>query len=171
MIELLYASYGDKVEFDGHCVVICPDHRRVAAISEQELRARCKLGFRAPYVLAAAKAVAQGLVPSLDILESMTAEEARTALVSIKGIGEYAANTILPHPAFPVDTWSAPIFARLLGIESAPGTTIRAVKKCAEDNFGKWQRDIYTYVVNDLDRISARLGEISARGIDDKMVG
>ena len=85
-----------------------PTAARLAAASEAELRA-CKMGFRAPYLLAAARRVASGEL-DLDRLPAFPVEAARAALIKLPGVGEKIANCVLLFAygfpsAFPVDVW------------------------------------------------------------------
>jgi N-glycosylase/DNA lyase len=85
-----------------------PSAARLAACSEAELRT-CKMGFRAPFVLAAAKAVAGGAL-DLNHLHSIPTGEARAALMSLHGVGRKIADCVLlfaygKQDAFPVDVW------------------------------------------------------------------
>ncbi|MEN9574280.1 MAG: hypothetical protein RL514_2135 [Verrucomicrobiota bacterium] len=80
----------------------------LAACSEAELRT-CKMGFRAPYILAAARAVAAG---ELDLaqLHNLPTVEARAALMALHGVGRKIADCVLlfaygKQDAFPVDVW------------------------------------------------------------------
>ncbi|MEQ1854565.1 MAG: DNA glycosylase [Chthoniobacteraceae bacterium] len=85
-----------------------PTAARLAACSESELRT-CKMGFRAPYILAAAKAVARS---SLDLsrLHNVPTAEARATLMALHGVGRKIADCVLlfaygKQDAFPVDVW------------------------------------------------------------------
>ncbi len=85
-----------------------PSAERLAATSEAELRA-CKMGFRAPNLLATARRVAGGQL-NLRGLQSRSVHEARAALVDLPGVGEKIANCVLLFAygfkeAFPVDVW------------------------------------------------------------------
>jgi N-glycosylase/DNA lyase len=85
-----------------------PSAERLTAASEAELRA-CKMGFRAPNLLATARRVAGGEL-DLRSLQTRSASEARTALVTLPGVGEKIANCVLLfaygfQEAFPVDVW------------------------------------------------------------------
>jgi N-glycosylase/DNA lyase len=84
-----------------------PTAGRVAAATEAELRA-CKMGFRAPNLLATARLVAGGQV-RLD-LQARPMPEARVELMRLPGVGEKIANCVLLfaggfQEAFPVDVW------------------------------------------------------------------
>ncbi|TKJ28713.1 MAG: hypothetical protein CEE40_10995 [Chloroflexi bacterium B3_Chlor] len=110
MAKALVSQFGDPLPVDPiqHAF---PTPDRLAATDEQTLRASARLGYRAPYVLELARAVVSG---SLD-LESLKAAEIPTAqlrehLLSIKGVGEYAAANLLMllgrYDFVPVDSWA-----------------------------------------------------------------
>ena len=85
-----------------------PGPERLAQLSEAELRG-CKMGFRAPYLRAAATAVASGRL-DLAALASAEAGQARAALLELPGVGEKIANCVLLfaygfQESFPVDVW------------------------------------------------------------------
>jgi N-glycosylase/DNA lyase len=85
-----------------------PSAERLAACAEAELRA-CKLGFRAPYLLAAARFQAEGKL-DWNQLGRGTLGEAREQLMRIPGVGRKIADcallfTGLFPEAFPVDVW------------------------------------------------------------------
>lgn len=80
----------------------------LARVRESELRG-CRLGFRARYLLAAARAVDSGQVP-VEELSRWEYEPARAALLSLPGVGEKIAACVLLFgcgfdAAFPVDVW------------------------------------------------------------------
>ncbi|MBI3418168.1 MAG: DNA-3-methyladenine glycosylase 2 family protein [Verrucomicrobia bacterium] len=85
-----------------------PSPQRLAAVTEADLRA-CKMGFRAPYLLATARRVAS---TALDLagLSSLSLESARAELMSCPGVGRKIADCVLLFAggfpqAFPVDVW------------------------------------------------------------------
>jgi N-glycosylase/DNA lyase len=85
-----------------------PSAPQLASATEAGLRA-CKMGFRAPYLLASAKRVAAGEI-DLHALFRQDCETARTALVQLPGVGDKIANCVLLfaygfQDAFPVDVW------------------------------------------------------------------
>jgi N-glycosylase/DNA lyase len=85
-----------------------PTPQRIAAATETELRA-CKMGFRAPYLLAAARWVVEGKL-DLERLRHLTLTEARAELITLRGVGAKIANCVLLFAygfdgAFPVDVW------------------------------------------------------------------
>jgi N-glycosylase/DNA lyase len=85
-----------------------PTPQRLAAASEAELRA-CKMGFRAPHLLAAARQIAEGKL-DLERLHLLTLAEAREELMQLRGVGGKIADCMLLFAcgfdsAFPVDVW------------------------------------------------------------------
>lgn len=85
-----------------------PAADRIAKLSERELR-DCKMGFRAPNLLGAARAVSDGKL-SLEGLRERTVDEAREALLGLRGVGPKIANCVLLFAygfptAFPIDVW------------------------------------------------------------------
>ncbi len=85
-----------------------PSAERLAAAGEAELRA-CKMGFRAPNLLATARLVAAGEI-DLERLRGCGVEEARSQLTQLPGVGLKIADCVLLfaygfQQAFPVDVW------------------------------------------------------------------
>jgi N-glycosylase/DNA lyase len=85
-----------------------PTPQRIAAATEAELRA-CKMGFRAPYLLAAAHQIANGRF-DLERLRHLPLAEAREELMKLRGVGGKIADCVLLFAygfdgAFPVDVW------------------------------------------------------------------
>ncbi len=93
---------------ENHLFYSFPTPQRLAAATESELRA-CKMGFRAPHLLAAARAVAEGRL-DLERLRQLPAAEARRELTALRGVGHKIADCVLLFAygfdgAFPVDVW------------------------------------------------------------------
>ena len=85
-----------------------PSAVRLAKAAEQELR-ECKMGFRAPYLRAAAIAVARRDLDLAD-LGRLPVELARAELMTLPGVGHKIANCVLLFAygfptAFPLDVW------------------------------------------------------------------
>jgi N-glycosylase/DNA lyase len=85
-----------------------PTPQRLAALTEADLRA-CKMGFRAPHLLAAARQIAEGRL-DLERLRRLPLPEAREALIRLRGVGGKIADCVLLFAygfdgAFPVDVW------------------------------------------------------------------
>lgn len=110
IIALLCARYGEPVTVPAgrEPAFAFPAPERLAQTSEAGLRA-CKLGFRAPYLLAAARRVAEGAL-DLTALRQQSVSEARRALLGLPGVGDKIASCVLLFAygfptAFPVDVW------------------------------------------------------------------
>ncbi len=85
-----------------------PSPQRIAGASEAELR-ECKMGFRAPSLLAAARQIADG---SFDLkkIRALDYAAARAELMKLRGVGGKIADCVLLFAygfdgAFPVDVW------------------------------------------------------------------
>jgi len=155
MMNLLIKEYGEKIRFDGKEILCWPSPERIAKADVRELEERCKLGYRAKNLKAIAESVSKGF-PTIQELERMSAEEAKAKLMELKGIGEYSADIVSPHPGFALDVWSAKIFNVLLFREKAesPRDIISRLKKVAEERWGKWRGYVFVYVLNDLGNLS-----------------
>jgi len=157
MMNLLIKEYGEKIAFDGKEVSYWPSPEKIARADVRELEEKCKLGYRAKILKGIAQALCKGF-PTLRELEKMPAEEAKAKLMELKGIGEYSADIVSPHPGFALDVWSAKIFSVLLlgGEAESPRSVIPKLKKIAEDRWGRWRGYVFTYVLNDLKNLSRR---------------
>jgi N-glycosylase/DNA lyase len=85
-----------------------PAAERLARATEAELRA-CKMGFRAPNLLAAAREIAEGRF-DLERNRHLPHAEARAELMKLRGVGGKIADCVLLFAygfdaAFPVDVW------------------------------------------------------------------
>jgi DNA-3-methyladenine glycosylase II len=155
MMNLLIQEYGEKIVFDNKEIQYWPSPKTIAKASVKELERRCKLGYRANALKSVAETVQKGF-PSLQELENMSAEEAKAKLMKLKGIGDYSADIVTPHPGFALDVWSAKIFSLLLFRKKPRNSRdiIPEIKKIAQDKWGKWRGYVFTYVLNDLDNLS-----------------
>ena len=158
MMNLLIKNYGVKIRFDGRETLYWPAPERIARAGVRELEERCKLGYRAKSLKRIAETLCKGF-PTLQELEKMPADEAKAKLMELRGIGEYSADIVSPHPGFALDVWSAKIFNLLLFREEAesPRSIIPRLKEIAGDSWGKWRGYVFTYVLNDLNNLSRRL--------------
>lgn len=157
MMNALIREYGEKIVFNEREVLYWPPPERIAKAEVRELEVKCRLGYRAKILKDVAEAVCTGF-PTPRELEKMPAEEAKAKLMELRGIGEYSADIVSPHPGFPLDVWSAKIFSMLLLGEKAesPRNVIPKLKKTAQDRWGKWRGHVFTYVLNDLNNLSRR---------------
>ena len=110
IIALLCERHGTVIEQpEGFPVAQAfPTPGRIAGLSEAELRA-CKMGFRAPNVLAAARRIAAGEF-DLARVGTLPHAAARAELMQLRGVGGKIADCVLLfaygfNAAFPVDVW------------------------------------------------------------------
>ncbi len=110
-VEALCSKYGRRIEderAEGGFYYAFPTAEELAAATDEELRT-CSLGYRAPYIKAAAMDMTEypflleGLLPA-------EYEDLMAALKGFKGVGEKVANCISLFAyhridAFPVDVW------------------------------------------------------------------
>jgi N-glycosylase/DNA lyase len=98
---------GGAREENGLCFAF-PTPQRIANATEADLRS-CKMGFRAPHLLAAARQIANGRF-DLERLRHLPLAEAREELMKLRGVGHKIADCVLLFAygfdgAFPVDVW------------------------------------------------------------------
>jgi N-glycosylase/DNA lyase len=108
IVEALCREFGDPVEFNGRVYRSFPPPERLSPLTEGEL-APLRCGYRAPYIISAARAVAEGAL-DLDALADGGDGEARRALKALPGVGDKVANCVALFglhklDVFPVDTW------------------------------------------------------------------
>jgi len=110
IVELLCERFGEPLPAPpGQPPVSAfPTAERLAGLTESSLRG-CKMGFRAPHVLAAARHVASGQL-NLDQLATLSTGFARNELLKRSGVGPKIADCVLlfaygRQDAFPRDVW------------------------------------------------------------------
>lgn len=106
-VELLCRRFGKPVT-NRELAFAFPSAAQLAATTEAELR-ECKMGFRAKYLLAAAKLVSSGEL-NLATLSSLPLATARAELMRCPGVGRKIADCVLlfscgHDEAFPIDVW------------------------------------------------------------------
>ena len=107
-IEALCSRYGEPLESAGERFFAFPSAQTLAALDESHFLA-CSLGYRAKYVLAAARMVSAGTL-NLDAIASCSDEALYTALLAVPGVGEKVANCVMLFgyhrlARFPRDVW------------------------------------------------------------------
>lgn len=108
IVERLCRLFGEEKELEGERFYSFPGPERLAFLEPEEL-AELRCGYRAPYIIAAARAVITGSL-DLDSLIRADSTAAKKALLAINGVGEKVANCVvlfgLYHmEAFPIDVW------------------------------------------------------------------
>jgi N-glycosylase/DNA lyase len=109
IIVLLTERYGAPLAVPDGCPQIYsfPSPKRIATLTEQELRA-CKMGFRAPYLLATAHRITTDF--DLTRVGNVDLTTAREMLLSLPGVGRKIADCVLLfafgfQESFPIDVW------------------------------------------------------------------
>jgi 3-methyladenine DNA glycosylase/8-oxoguanine DNA glycosylase len=146
MVEALVSSFGDPLADDASRRAF-PTPARLAALDVQNLRVAARLGYRAPYVLELARAVASG---DLD-LEAMKStdqptDQLRDRLLQINGVGAYSAANLLAmlgrYDYVPVDSWAR----KLVSHEWYGGEPVRSVEvESAFERWGEWKGLAYWF--------------------------
>lgn len=108
IIDKLCTLYGDKIIWQGKTLYTFPSAMVISTLTVDDL-APLKCGYRAPYIINAAKQVACGKV-DFDTLSGMDTIEARKKIMELDGVGPKVADCFLLFgmhklDAFPVDTW------------------------------------------------------------------
>ena len=159
MMEAINRNYGETIEFDGRRVLVQPSAERIAKLDPKVFARKCKLGYRAKYLIQSAKIIAGGF-PDIQQITRMPPIEAREKLMELPGIGDYAADIINPHAGFPIDAWSVDVFG-LLFFGKAPENRRKEVEKVKSEGirrWGIWSWMAFFYVAQDLRNLSKRLG-------------
>ena len=146
MVEALVSAFGSPLPADPARRAF-PTAAQLAASDEQALRSVAKLGYRAPYVLALARAVASG---DLDLEALKTADlptpDLRKRLLALKGVGDYAAANLLMllgrYDYLPVDSWAL----KMVSHEWHGGEPVgRAEVEAAFEPWGPWRGLAYWF--------------------------
>ena len=139
-MEAMADSLGEPLELDGEVRHTFPSAERLASAGEARLR-ELGLGFRAPYVVAAAEQVCDGAL-DLDELIRRPYAEAKARLMECYGIGAKIADCIAVFSlekleAFPVDVWVRRALAEwYFPMQKKPPD--RAMVEWAQDYFGQY---------------------------------
>jgi N-glycosylase/DNA lyase len=113
IVSLLCERFGGRL---GCRTFAFPTPDKIAGATEIELR-DCKMGFRAPNLLAAARQIAAGKF-DLEKIRRLNYPEAREELMKLRGVGGKIADCVLLFgygfdSAFPVDVWIERALQRL----------------------------------------------------------
>jgi N-glycosylase/DNA lyase len=132
IVERLCARCGAPIEggFD------FPTPGALAALGEDALR-EIGAGYRARFIAAAARAVAEGF--SLDDVARMPYEEARQTLAKLPGVGLKVADCVALYgmgftQAFPADVWMRRV---LCGVYGYRGKNDKQLRAFVDDTFGE----------------------------------
>ncbi len=139
-MEAMADSLGDPLELVGEVRHTFPSAEQLASAGEGFLR-ELGLGFRAPYVVAAAQRVCDGEL-DLDELVRLPYPETKSRLMECYGIGAKIADCIAVFSleklqAFPVDVWVRRALAEwYFPMQKKPPD--RAMVEWAQDYFGQY---------------------------------
>ena len=108
MISRLCAAFGEPVALNGFRGFSFPRPEAVAGASERRLRS-LGLGYRAPYLKATARLVADGTLPVAH-LRHVDYDAAKRSLLGCDGVGDKVADCVAlfgfeKYEAFPIDVW------------------------------------------------------------------
>lgn len=114
-----------------------PTPEALAALGEEALR-DCGAGYRARYIVEAARAVAEGF--SLDEVARMPYEQARQALVKLPGVGLKVADCAALYSmgftrSFPADVWMRRV---LCGVYGYRGKNDKQLRAFVDERFGEY---------------------------------
>ena len=111
MITLLCENFGQVLPCDGYAF---PTPESLAGLAESDLEP-IRPGYRAPYIIDAARRVAGGTL-DLTALATQPTNEVRGALLSVHGVGPKVAECVLLFgfgrvECFPLDVWMKRVMA------------------------------------------------------------
>ena len=159
MMASINRFYGTLVSFDHKEMLVEPSAERIARLKPEEFAKKCNLGYRAKYLVGAAKMVTKEF-PEIQQVMSMPPDQAKKKLMELPGVGDYAADIINPHGGFPIDAWSVDVFGRLF-FGREPDNAREAIETVKEEGLRRWGRFAWMaffYVAQDLNNLSKRLG-------------
>ena len=140
IIQRLCEAFGDDI---GNGCYSFPCAQRLAELSVGDL-APLRSGFRAKYIIDAARKAASGEV-DVDALSAMALDEARAELMKIKGVGPKVAECTLLYgcgkvDAFPMDVWVKRIMSEMYPA-GLPHCT-DGVRGIAQQYLFHWRRNL-----------------------------
>lgn len=135
IIAKMSELFGEKIKFNGKVFYAFPTCEVLSALSENDL-APLKVGYRAEYILDAAKKVKNGEVDIYSLFGA-DMQSARKELLKIKGVGPKVADCVLlfslkKHAAFPIDVWIGRVMRSLYLNEDA---TMKEILSFSNEKF------------------------------------
>ncbi len=124
---------GEKIMFEGRDYYSFPTPKKVAMLSESDIRA-LGVGYRAPYILKAAQAMLNGEIDE-KLLDASDTPSARKKLLSLYGVGDKVCDCVLlfslgKYDLFPADVWIKRVMEEEFDSKDA--------KKLGESQFGSY---------------------------------
>ena len=138
IIERFCEGFGDDTG-NGYSF---PKAEKIAKLTVEDL-APIRAGFRAKYIIDAARKITEGQV-DIEKIKKLPFDEAKSELLKIKGVGEKVAQCALLYgfgriEAFPVDVWVKRIVAELYP-EGLP-ECIKGTEGIAQQYLFHWRRN------------------------------
>lgn len=132
-VEKLCTLYGNKISFLGKSYYTFPTPETIASLTEEDIRT-LGVGYRAPYILKAAQAVASGEIDAAS-LEKLDTASAREKLLTLYGVGDKVCDCVLlfslgKYDLFPSDVWIKRVMAEEFSAKDA--------KVAGESQFGAY---------------------------------
>jgi len=108
IIDALCREFGDVIVFEDRQLYSFPSADRLALLQAEDL-ASLRCGYRAEYIIRAAKSVTDGSI-DLDALSQGSPDAARKELKKLHGVGDKVADCVMLFGlhmlnAFPLDVW------------------------------------------------------------------
>lgn len=115
IVSDLSRLFGDELEYGGKKYFSFPDAKRLSDSAPEQID-ECRAGYRRRYICQTAKMVAGGF--RLEELAGMKAEDAKNALLQLKGVGSKVADCYLlysgtRYDVFPTDVWVRRVMEQL----------------------------------------------------------
>lgn len=146
MCREITTRYGDSLPADTERHTF-PSPDALARVDEANLIELCRMGYRAPYVSELAGRVASGVLNLEELKTSnLSTPELRKELMTIKGVGGYAAANLLillgRYDYVPVDTWAIKVVSNEFfgGEKVTPKQVLSVFEK-----WGKWSGLAYWF--------------------------
>jgi len=124
IIDTLCREFGEAVDFEDKRLFAFPSAKTLAALDSESLAAlRC--GYRAEYIINAARAVSEGTI-DLEALAQGAPDTARAELKKLHGVGDKVADCVMLFglhmlDAFPLDVWMKRAVVDYYGKNFDPG--------------------------------------------------
>ena len=153
-IEALCTAFGEPIgTAEGRELFAFPTIKKLASLKEEDLEI-CNLGYRAKYIVEAARQVNVDGGAFLATAEKADEKKVEEYLLSLSGVGPKVAHCVMlfalrKTDIFPVDVWMARVMNELYGIEENDHLAMRAY---ACEQFSPWsgiaQQYLFNYIRN-----------------------